>query len=424
MKLLSPEISPRLFVINRNRWHKAAENIAGIGFFVFFPGFLMYHLAVATTPFPPLLGGLFGHSAILFAVILPVISSPFFKNYISASPFYIELFFIFIIYVLLWTAAHWFSTGSDEIASASIQSVKTIIIWVAMFYVGMLLPRISIYSNMLYSFLFFFMFISLIVYVALTGQGMFYAKRIFSGEEIASYQVFARSALVVIVFTIVSKRTIAMRSVIILGGLFVLFVLGARSEFAGFLFLSLVLLALFTLRTPRFFLYFLIGMLGVVLSLLFLEGGIQTRQTELMDIASSSSWQARMYLQDIATTQIYRNPVFGVFGGHVLEGGSTSAYSHNVLSAWVSYGAFGFLIYLLLTSIPAVVSFYYVITRLYNDDWLLCFCINCISLVCIVAVKSVFWPLPALGWGLYVRACQQAKPPKQILRESKSCAHG
>jgi O-antigen ligase len=201
-----------------------------------------------------------------------------------------------------------------------------------------------------------------------------------------------------------------MRFAIIIGGVVILYILGARSELVSFLVLAIVLVVLFTLKDIRYFLYFIIGGLLFFLALAVIGIEIQSRQTELINLASSRSWQVRMYLQDIAIKLIIQSPILGVFGGHVLEGGSTSTYSHNVLSAWVNYGVVGFLLYILLTTIAIVVSVYYFLNRKYNDDWLLSFCINFVSLVLMTGAKSVFWTLPALGWGLYVRACLRTNP--------------
>lgn len=401
---ISRDFGPRLFVTNRKRWNRAVERIAAVGFFLFFPGFLMYHVLIAATPLGPFIGGLFGYSSVLFAILLPIFSLPVIKNYISIRPIYLGLFFLFIFYVLLWTGIHWLFAGNDGMAAVSMQSIRTVVIWIAMFYVGMLLPRMSFCFNAIFSFLFFFMLAALVLYVTVAGEGMFYAKQFFNGDDIASYQVFARSALAIIIVVLVGRQTLAARSVIIAGGLVILFILGARSELVGFLLLSIALMALFTLKDPRFFLYCIIGLLGFTMSLLIFEVEIQSRQAELMDLASSSSWQARMHLQDIAIQQIAQSPIIGAFGGHFLESGRLSAYSHNVLSAWVNYGAMGFLLYIMLTFIPTIVSVYYIVNRSYSDDWLLCFCFNFVSLVLIMGAKSVFWPLPALGWGLYIRA--------------------
>jgi hypothetical protein len=415
MKSIPPDIFSRLLVIRRSRCKETAEKIAGVGFFIFFPGFLIYHLLIAATSLPPFLGGLFGYSAALFGVLLPLVSLPFFKNYLSTSPFYVGLFFIFIGYVLIWTVIHWTLVDSEEITAATIQSIETVVIWIAMFYVGMLLPRISFSFSALYSFLFLFMFGSLVLYVVASSEAMFYARHFFNVNEVASYQVLARSALGIIIISLVGQRTLAVRSAIIICGVVTLYILGARSELVGFLILAIVLLALFTLKDPRYFLYCIIGGLVFFLALLVLEIEIQSRQAELMNLASSRSWQTRMYLQDIAINQIVQSPILGIFGGHILDGGSISTYSHNVLSAWVNYGVVGFLLYIMLTTIATIASVYYIVNRSYSDDWLLSFCINFVSLVLIIGAKSAFWALPALGWGLYVRAWFRNKPSRLVM---------
>lgn len=52
---ISRDFGSRLFVTNRKRWNRAVERIAAVGIFLFFPGFLMYHLLIAATPLGPFL---------------------------------------------------------------------------------------------------------------------------------------------------------------------------------------------------------------------------------------------------------------------------------------------------------------------------------------------------------------------------------
>ena len=137
-----------------------------------------------------------------------------------------------------------------------------------------------------------------------------------------------------------------------------------------------------------------------------------SRQFEVLDFSSSKSWASRLALQRKAIGQIVENPLMGKFGGHVLtedtgkfEKGHAGRYSHDALSAWVSYGLAGFLIYALLILAGFVVPARQVILKQQDVPlWTLAFMLNFVCLLLVIVSKPVFWPLPALGWGLTGKA--------------------
>lgn len=137
-----------------------------------------------------------------------------------------------------------------------------------------------------------------------------------------------------------------------------------------------------------------------------------SRQFEVLDFSSSKSWASRLALQRKAIGQIVENPLMGKFGGHVLtedtgkfEQGHAGRYAHDALSAWVSYGLAGFLIYVLLILTGFVVPARQVILKQQDVPlWTLAFMLNFVCLLLVIVSKPVFWPLPALGWGLTGKA--------------------
>ena len=102
----------------------------------------------------------------------------------------------------------------------------------------------------------------------------------------------------------------------------------------------------------------------------------------------------------------------GKFGGHVLtedtgkfEKGHAGRYAHNALSAWVSYGVAGFLLYLALTLYGCLATARHVILKRVDEPlWTFAFMLNLVCLLLIIVSKPVFWPLPALGWGVLAQA--------------------
>ena len=137
-----------------------------------------------------------------------------------------------------------------------------------------------------------------------------------------------------------------------------------------------------------------------------------SRQFEVLDITSSKSWTGRLALQRKAVEQITENPLMGKFGGHVLTEdtgnyakGHTGRYAHNALSAWVTYGLAGFLLYLFLTLSGFLAPARQVILkRQATPLWTFAFMLNFVCLLLIIVSKPVYWPLPALGWGVLAQA--------------------
>ena len=70
-----------------------------------------------------------------------------------------------------------------------------------------------------------------------------------------------------------------------------------------------------------------------------------------------------------------------------------------------SYGLAGFLIYVSLTLYGFLVSARNVILKQRHEPiWIFAFMLNFVCLLLIIVSKSVFWPLPALGWGVLAQA--------------------
>ena len=160
-----------------------------------------------------------------------------------------------------------------------------------------------------------------------------------------------------------------------------------------------------------------------------------SRQFEVLDFYASSSWADRLYLQGIALEHIAENPLMGKFGGHVLQQetdnrpiGHVGRYAHNVLSAWVGYGLIGFLIYVSLTLLSLLVATgQFVLKRQDTPLWTFAFMLNFVCLLMIIVSKPVYWPLPALGWGVLAQALSRATSApgwKSLLEEYRQVLSG
>ncbi|SCZ61514.1 hypothetical protein [Thiohalomonas denitrificans] len=387
---------------------RVAQFVSVGGLIVLFPGFVFVHYSVAAfgVTLPAILDGLFGFSSALLVVIFAALFPLILRGYANVISPYILAVFGFITFTLIWAFTHTIVLDGAYVKVAFIQSVETAVLWSALFFVGMFLPEYSstLYRTLAGSFLLILGF--LLLYVVQTGELTFNASRMYNADHVASYQGFARSTLVILIILLTVASTIKQRTVLLLGGLFILFLLGARSEFYAFVATALLMVSMLMLKDGRYALLMIatIGGTSVTISLGY-ESLIQSRQLEILDLPSSSSWQSRQWLNEIAIRQVLDTPVFGYFGGHVVEGGGTGSYAHNMLSGWVNYGVLGFFWYLLLSLSPLLISIKRLVAIKTQDPvWMLAFTTNFCSLLLMTAAKPVFWPIAALGWGFCARA--------------------
>ena len=465
-----------------DRGLKLSQTVASISFFLLFPGYLFYHQSVAMGLIPPFAAGLFGYvslGALLALLVLLPLNTARLKK--IAGNRYVLWVLAFLFYTSAWTLAHYLLLDGEHISIAGVQSLETVIFWSSLFLIGLMLPLES--KPLRWSFLisFIVVLVCLLYFYISTDANTYHARRIYGKmTNLSTYQGFARSALITLLLLIAVFNSFRARSVFILGGVFVLFMLISRSDFYAFLALSALLCVIFGIRQPKYFLLLLFVTLEVALlaapdiaprikvvmdtrapekaepvagSQLAADGTIQepasgktvpseaaapaptqtdsppapdkaadlprlSRQFEVLDFSSSKSWKGRLALQEKALQQIVENPLLGKFGGHVLtedtgkfEKGHAGRYAHNALSAWVSYGLAGFLLYLALTVYSCLVSARHLILKRVDEPlWMFAFTLNLVCLLLVIVSKPVFWPLPALGWGVLAQALvSQAK---------------
>ena len=459
-----------------DRGLKLSQSVAGISFFLLFPGYLFYHQSVAMGLIPPFAAGLFGYvslGALLALLALLPWNTARLKNIIGNR--YVLWVLAFLFYTSAWTLAHYLLLDGDHISIAGIQSLETVILWSSLFLIGLMLPLES--KPLRWSFLIslIVVLVYLLYFYTSNDANAYHARRIYGKmTNLSTYQGFARSALITLLLLIAVFNSFRARAAFLLGGVFILFMLISRSDFYGFLALSAVLCVIYGIKQPKYFLLLLFVTLEVALlaapdiaprikvvmdtrapeqaeavagSQPADDGTTQepasgktvppeaagpastqadsppvpdkgadlprlSRQFEVIDVASSKSWKGRLALQKKAVGQIAQNPLLGKFGGHVLTEdsgkfakGHAGRYAHNALSAWVSYGLAGFLIYVLLILAGFVVPARRVILKQQDVPlWNFAFMLNFVCLLLVIVSKPVFWPLPALGWGVLAQA--------------------
>ncbi len=385
-----------------------AARLSGVGLLTLYPGYLLYHTLVALGLIPAFLGGMFGlMSVLLTALFLPLL--PYLQRELLAATRGYGLAVVGLLgFVLVWSAAGVVTQGGAAMRVAATQSLETVVLWLVLFLVAYRLPLDEAWLVRSMWIAFAVTVLYLAIYVATTGKVMFFARSLgdANAEEVSTYQGYARSAMVMLVFLLAVTRSALKRAAIIGLGGFVMFLLGARSELYGFLILSMGLLGVWSGISARYLAIMMaILVLGIVTLATQFEAIAESRQLQVFDLSGDSSWQARQRLEQKAVEQLLAHPLIGDFGGHIGVGGSDGGYAHNVLSAWVNYGLPGFALYLGLTLAALAGSAHrMILARDLSSCWVLAFSMNAVCLLLMVIAKPVFWPLPALGWGCFANA--------------------
>ena len=437
---------------------KISKAVAIFSFFLLFPGFLFYHQFLAMELIPRFAAGFFGYVS-LGALLAFIVLLPWDKDWLNkiTGSRYVLWVLVFLFYTSVWTIAHYLFLSGDYITKASVQSLQTVIFWSCLFLIGLLLPLESKFLRWSFLVSFIVILVFLLYFSVSTGSNSYFTRRIYGQTtDISSYQGFARSVLFTLLLLLAVFNSFRARACLMLGGVFVLFMLISRSEFYSFLAVCGALCVISGFRQPKYFLLLLLIFLEVItlaapdimprvefyLKTLSQDNAVETsvvgkpdaadnmarepvsdkpvsadnaappsrlnRQFEVLRFSSSKSWERRLALQRTAVRQISENPLMGNFGGHVLKQdsgkyakGHTGRYAHNALSAWVTYGLAGFILYFSLTLAGLLVPARQVILKRQNTPpWMFAFMLNFVCLLLIIVSKSVYWPLPALGWGV------------------------
>lgn len=372
------------------------HRLAALGLYWIFPGFFLWSLGRAVLGLPSFgaVGPVLAVIALLScAAILP------WARAIQRVPF-IAVAVALIFYAVVWTAIH-HGMNADPLAVR--KSLEAVTIWTAMLFIGVFFDwRKS--GAMIWL---------LWVMAGLTfyfSSGLQLRLANFT-ESATSYQGMGRSMLVVAIIAVCSIRDQGRR--LLLAGIsaLLLFMTMARSELAAFVLTVVAIEGIKAWTTTRVWIWG--GLVAVSVAILLAsseqvsQAVLQSRGIELLDLASSKSWNDRNALSGRALEDILGSPLLGRFGADVSSEG-TGAYAHNVLSVWVSYGVIGFALYFGLTLWAAINSWSMLLTQnvLY---WRLAAYFNVAALILILGAKSYGDLVPPIGWGIYAAALMRSR---------------
>jgi hypothetical protein len=306
-----------------------------LAFLLLFPGFFLYHSALGLGYIGAFAGGFFTPSALLVA--LPLLLAYGAQLRRSAGPGAGELaFFGFLLYtgaiLMLQVAAGADATITRTHLLFLLNAIVVFIIFRLLDVTAISLQRTALACLMLMSAIVF----------SFAQDGVFYLGalgRARDPDSVATYQGFSRSYLFVYLVVIVHLHRGAARLALYLLAGATLYINGARSEFVVML-SSIPLIELYRTR-QRIRLLLLLCALPLLLKVVLAYGTPylpENRTLELLDLSQSSSALLRHELTEQALSTIAKHPLQGDYASY-----APGNYAHNILSAWVDLGLFGFL---------------------------------------------------------------------------------
>ena len=390
---------------------RALAVISAVGFVALFPYFFMYHFAISRGVIPPFMGGAFGILTVLI-VLAAIIPYALVQHRFSRPALMVSVpFHLLVLYVLFWVGVNNLAPQNEFIlGEATAQLLTLVVSWTALFVLGVFTPE----SDRTFRTALLGLWGLMVIIILTTFDRHTLAVDLSRGdEEIATYKELARSVMYVGLFLALVLKNRMYRLGLIAATIIALFFVGARSELLGFAGACMLTEALTVRRS-------LAGQILLGLVVLAMVGLVAdnfdllstSRQSTLLDVTSDQSWHEREQALSYAISQIRDEPIMGVYGGHLLIG-QAGFYAHNALSAWVSLGLVGFLLYISLTIYCAWTTFLEVCRNPEPGAWRLALAVNFISVLFLVAAQGVFWSLPALGWGLTLRA-RILHPPRGV----------
>lgn len=383
-----------------------------------FPGYIVYHGLLAFNIIPDFLGGLYGLVSLFTGIIFILL---LFNNInVVIKKKYSVITILFIFYILLYAFVNYLFSHNTHIDAALYQSLQITFLLFTLFFIGLFAPINEKKIYKIYYISHGILLISIISFVLATGSIFLSLEKYFVVENnISSYQGIARGALIILLVLISFSKTKWNLIFLVSSGIFVLFIIGARSEFYIFV-IAVIFYGLIKMRyNPK---------LAISITILLLIGIIyfnsnvdvisSSRQLRVTDLSKDTSWLMRLEFRANAIDTILKNPILGDFGSHA-KFGTVSNYSHDFLSAWVNYGIVGFLAYMSLIIWSTLASGYHIL-KFKNEQpyWNLSFLLNLVVLFSVLISKSVFWEIPALGWGIFLAAKLKATNNSIILSKS------
>ena len=409
---------------------------AGMALIAIMPGFFVYHYLVGIEAIPMFAGGWASNVNLIAAVALtPLAGYAALRSGASSH----APFAVFVLLTIGYATYYWqFGADYQRDPELLIHAVKLAVGLVALYCVGFLLPDARSVRRAI--------LVVLVIMVALTVLHTDWSaltftipERVVPSGKVSDYQGFATAFAVTAVLAVASISRLHWLLAAVVVSVSCLFLIGSRGDMLGFglAAMSLAFIALVRRDYVRGLLVpvayvgpivvllalpsILLAMPSIVASMENHAGKLWVtesgsgwlakgsamkgnfRNDELLDVGASQSLSIRMKVLRSGLNGISASPIAGDYAGQVRDHGKFGMYIHNILSAWQQYGIVGFLLYAGLSLGAVAFSAWRVIIKGDRSFLMLAtLLISVYSVGLIFLTKSVFWPVPALAWGMVV----------------------
>ena len=384
-----------------------SEHLASVGFVILFPGFVIYHYGIRVGLWRDVFWGMFGVVATIMAIVGTVMFlSRLVKGLRPFSVFQVMLMGS-LVHMIVWTLVSGvLIQPNDFLGAALIEALATVLIWIAMLFIGLYLTTRpdNLKTLLLLSSWIVLICLGHAFYTFGFPEGPLFVFGGFDGIMQPNYQGVGRSLLVVGLILAFSAKPNTGGSLFILIGLVILMLsIGSRAHLVVVILLAFThLILLLMVKNTRG-----LGLVGcfvmLVSAVALVDLVLDTRAAEILDLSSSASWNERMIAFSRSIEVIAEHPVMGSFGYHHWD---KAGYAHNLLSAWTQYGLLGFLLFVSISIYALGLSFKgLVLTQGREPCWAVAFYFNCAAMILTIALEPIMMSVfPALAWGLTLRA--------------------
>jgi len=393
--------------------HEANVSFSKFFFVVLFWGYILYNFAILFGA-PSFLGGYFGLATALGAVVFSILAKPTIINSFRASYFFTFLSLGSLLWVIAITAISYLDSNAS---AARAQSLTLIVAWIALYCTGFYIVFAEKEKLRKLSIFLIFLFLGYTIYYISTNVA-FMLPFVKGGEvdddNLASYQGIARNLLIagILITAYTKKRIHNLVLAIIIS--FILFMVGARSEFYAFilLVLSYHFLSAYKVKSG-FIVIVLFAVVSAGLFINYYEKIADSRQLNITSVSKDESWQLRQQMQDFSIQIIKDHPVFGQFGGHgyygSTNGNNIGAYSHNALSGYTNYGLLFFILFIAMCYLSFIYSTLKFIKNPKDEDWAFAFLFTLLIAFLITLAKPVYWSVIYMSWGVFMGVLYKKK---------------
>ena len=396
---------------SRYKMREGLEKKAFSFFLLAFPGYLIYHFLLGLGLAPAGVGW--------FTLVLVVACLYFSGHYflslgvgkVPTDALLVPIPVLLLVFLMLaYSAIYGALSGYDYVeVSGLLWAVSNAVWFLSLFFIGYNLPFAVTKKGKLICFwgvvcctgmiLYWYDFSSMTFKIAASdGVAVNY-------RELASYQGLARSVFYFFLFFLVLLESRLLKGFLYGVLVFLLFLIGSRTDF----FLSLIIIPFFLMYNygRGGVLFFLLLVLVGVLIVPFLSIDLGQRYEVIVNPSSDASLTQRSELYASGWRDIQEHYLAGDFLGQVREFGGVGYYIHNFLSAWRQYGITGFLLFCYLNVFCLFISSCLFFRGNRSAIKEFSFYLALSSLLAVLFVKSISWPVPGIVWGVCYRLLRE-----------------